>query len=305
MDLAIFVNAESSRIVQDLPMRSIPVFFTPKMAAPSESYSPSSEKPLAVVERWKRLPIPLRIVEPKPVTERELALAHDPAYVDGVLRGRIANGFGNRSPKVAASLPYTSGAMLEAAIDALSTKTAAVAPCSGFHHAGYAQGGGFCTFNGLMVSACALRERRLATRVGILDCDMHYGDGTDDIIEAIGAKDWLMQDTIGAQFRSPNHAGMFLETLARRMHAFFEGCDVLLYQAGADPHLADPLGGWLTDEELRKRDRIVFTEARRLGIPIAWNLAGGYQRDRSGAIDPVLRIHVATLEEHARAWDLY
>jgi hypothetical protein len=33
-------------------------------------------------------------------------------------------------------------------------------------------------------------------------------------------------------------------------------CDVLLYQAGADPHINDPLGGWLTTAQLRERDRI-------------------------------------------------
>src|SRR5215472_16137919 len=123
-------------------MKAIAVSFTPKMNAPSESYSPSAEKPTAVVAAWKELPIPLAITEPDPVAERELALPHDLAYVEGVLRGRIANGFGNRSSRVAASLPYTSGAMLAAAIEAMRTKSAAVAPCSGFHHAGYAQGGG-------------------------------------------------------------------------------------------------------------------------------------------------------------------
>jgi acetoin utilization deacetylase AcuC-like enzyme len=33
-------------------------------------------------------------------------------------------------------------------------------------------------------------------------------------------------------------------------------CEVLLYQAGADPHINDPLGGWLTTAQLRERDRI-------------------------------------------------
>jgi len=41
---------------------------------------------------------------------------------------------------------------------------------------------GFCTFNGLVVTARRLLEEGAVQRVMILDCDMHYGDGTDAII---------------------------------------------------------------------------------------------------------------------------
>jgi acetoin utilization deacetylase AcuC-like enzyme len=55
----------------------------------------------------------------------------------------------------------------------------------------------------------------------------------------------------------------------------FAGYDLLLYQAGADPHIDDPLGGFLTTDELAERDRIVFSVAKEIGIPVVWNLAGG------------------------------
>ncbi len=71
----------------------------------------------------------------------------------------------------------------------------------------------------------------------------------------------------------------------------------MLYQAGADPFIDDPLGGVLTREQLRLRDRMVFQHFARAGIPLAWNLAGGYTRDAAGTIEPVLQIHDATLEE--------
>ena len=75
-------------------------------------------------------------------------------------------------------------------------------------------------------------------------------------------------------------------------------CDVILYQAGADPHVDDPLGGWLTTEQLRERDRRVFESAQRLGVPIAWNLAGGYQEPLS----KVLEIHDNTMRECERVY---
>lgn len=74
-------------------------------------------------------------------------------------------------------------------------------------------------------------------------------------------------------------------------------CDVILYQAGADPHVDDPLGGFLSTAQLRERDRLVFVTANSLGIPIAWNLAGGYQVDSGGGIQSVLDIHNNTMRE--------
>jgi acetoin utilization deacetylase AcuC-like enzyme len=59
----------------------------------------------------------------------------------------------------------------------------------------------------------------------------------------------------------------------------------MLYQAGADPHVDDPLGGVLTNEQLRMRDRIVFRTAIKLSIPVAWNLAGGYQSPLRKVLD--------------------
>ena len=74
-------------------------------------------------------------------------------------------------------------------------------------------------------------------------------------------------------------------------------CDVILYQAGADPHINDPLGGFLTTNQLRERDRLMFEAANSIGIPIAWNLAGGYQVDSGGGIQPILDIHNNTMLE--------
>lgn len=275
------------------PSQLLPVFFTPRMTAPRQGGSPSPEKPPKVVSSWELLGLPIEIVEPAPATMAQLCLAHDPAYVEGVLACRIENGFGNRSPRVAASLPYTSGAMLAAARRAIESGRVAVAPVSGFHHAGHAFGHGYCTFNGLMVAACALREEGLVRRVGILDCDMHPGDGTEDIIEAIGARDWVEHFTAGPEFDHPDQADGFMARLAREIEGMRD-CDVVLYQAGADPHVDDPLGGFLTTEELRSRDELVFKMLADLDVPVAWNLAGGYQTDADGGIPAVLEIHANT-----------
>ena len=249
-----------------------------------------------MVESWRRLGIPLDVRAPEPVTRAQLYLAHDDDYVDAVLDGRADNGFGNRLPEVAASLPFTSGAMLAAARAAIANGVGAVAPVSGFHHACYDRGGGFCTFNGLMVAACALlREGR--SRIGILDFDHHYGNGTTDIIRRLDIADAVPHYSAGAEYESPSRSTEFLARVPSLVERF-AGCDVLLYQAGADPHVDDPLGGWLTTAQLRERDRLVFAHAERLGVPLAWNLAGGYQQP----LARVLEIHDNTMRECGNRW---
>ena len=279
---------------------TVPVFFVPDMVAQATSFSPSPGKPEAVVRDWLASGLPIEVRDFAAATRQDLYRAHDRAYVDGVLELRIANGFGNRSPEIARSLLFTSGAMLAAAEEALINRCVAVAPVSGFHHAGFDDGGGYCTFNGLVVTAMALRAAGLAERIGILDLDQHWGNGTADIIDVISL-DYIEHYSAGAEYSHPQQAAEFLRRLPSIVQRF-RRCDVLLYQAGADPHIDDPLGGWLTTNELARRDRIVFDTARDMALPVAWDLAGGYQRDRLGRIEPVLRIHRNTMRACAASF---
>jgi acetoin utilization deacetylase AcuC-like enzyme len=268
---------------------NLPVFFDERMVSMPDSFSPSARKPAQVVAHLEAIGLPLDLHRPTPVSIDELSRVHDRHFVEGVLAGRIANGFGDRSPEVAASLPWTSGAMLSAARHAIAHRTMVLAPCSGFHHAGVRRASGFCTFNGLAVAAAALHDDGART-IGILDADYHYGDGTQEILADRG---WVRHVTIGARYTRPEHARPFLEALPQMVESM-RGCDVLLYQAGADAHVDDPLGGFLTTEELALRDAIVFRTARALGLPVAWNLAGGYRRDANGGISEVLLVHENT-----------
>lgn len=277
-------------------MDAIPVFYSDHLLADSGSYSPSAGKPRHVVESWQaaKLPIDVRAVDP--ATLEDLALAHDRTYVTSILECTALNGFGNKRPDVARSLPYTTGAMLNAACSALEGGVAC-APVSGFHHAGYSSAQGFCTFNGLMVTAIKLLREKKLTKVLILDLDQHYGNGTDDIIEHLELESAVTNLTFGAWYGAPSDALSYLAQLRTEAQKFKE-YDLILYQAGADLHVDDPLGGVLDNEQLRERDRVVFESASSAGVPLAWNLAGGYQ----DPISKVVRIHQTTMEECARVY---
>ena len=67
----------------------------------------------------------------------------------------------------------------------------------------------------------------------------------------------------------------------------------MCYLAGADPHAGDALGRLaLTLEGLRRRDRIVLTLCREIGLPVAIVIAGGYGRN----IDDTVDVHLGTVE---------
>lgn len=271
------------------------VFYRPEqVASNTATFSPSAYKPKLVVEDWLAhgLIQPEDIQSFEPVSRDDLKRVHDPQMVDDVLDLKRRNGFRNQDSEVAASLPFTSGSLLAGARWALAHQEAVCSPTSGFHHAGYDEPEGYCTFNGLMVTAVKLLDQGLVQHVAIIDCDMHYGNGTDDIIARLDLHDRIANHTMGEPFedeqsvgsRSTNFVGWLTLTLKQSAHA-----DLLIYQAGADPHINDPLGGMLTTREMLKRDQAVFRAFR--GRPLIWNLAGGYQRDAAGSIEPVLQLH--------------
>jgi acetoin utilization deacetylase AcuC-like enzyme len=276
------------------------VFFSDKLVAAFATDSPSPRKPRLVVQDWIARGLPVEIVAPDPVTEEDFALAHDPVHVREILSLQKDNGFFTRDQVVVDSLFHTTGAMVAAAVYAAESRSCACAPVSGFHHAMYRSIGVYCTFNGLIVAAQLLKKRGLATKVGILDYDMHYGDGTEDIREELRL-DHVVHVTAGKAFRKPEQAEGFLRSIPEHLERM-RGCDVVLYQAGADPHVKDPLGGFLTTEQLRLRDRAVFVTARAMGLPVAWDLAGGYQEEKDGSIPALLEIHRNTAVECIEAF---
>ena len=281
-------------------MGEISVFYRQEQSCQeANSYSPSAGKPALVMEDWLANPDiaqHIKIESFEPVTRDLLYQAHDHRYVDSVLDGKCDNGFGNRSKAVAQSLLYTTGSMVSAARHVLSVErqqlkaNVAVSPTSGFHHAGFSDGGGYCTFNGLMATAIEMYRLELAKHIVIMDMDQHFADGTEEIIRHLGI-DYVTHITAGKSYNTGEEA----------LHAAGTGIgpdtDLVLYQAGADIHVSDPLGGRLTTEEMKKRDHIVFANCTRFGVPCVWNLAGGYQRDPRGGISPVLALHRNTMLE--------
>ncbi|QDL37208.1 hypothetical protein [Rhodoferax sediminis] len=274
-----------------------PIFYDQRQSIPDvDSMSPSAGKPArfnALVNHHyysiTRLPV-------QPVTREDLCLVHDRDYVDGVFDLDLENGFGNRYPRVPEACLWTAGSLVSATLYAPTDALAVCSPTSGFHHAGHDFGGGFCTFNGLMVAAARYLQLHPSAKVGILDCDVHNGNGTDDILARIPwLRERVVHHTSGKYFQGdadPDEFFLWLDEVIGDLNA--QQVDVTIYQAGADMHIDDPLGGFLDDAQMRQRDRTVF---RKLRGGLVWNLAGGYRGGETIFNDPVLQTHLATMGE--------
>ncbi len=262
----------------------------------------------------------VRLVEPEPVGLADLQRVHTPEYIEAIRTGEPRELAESQkfpwSPELFPSVCLTSGGCLAAARQALTDGVSA-ALVSGFHHSCADHGEGFCTFNGLVITADALLSDGSARKIAVLDMDLHYGNGTAQLVAGrphmfqlsiYGNDYWAnvpYRDVTKRHHEDgPNHHSAALPERCDRaaMLAIMDRTlpliaewkpDILLYQAGADPYFEDPYSPLLLDHaDLRARDEHVFRFAKANGIPMAWVLAGGYTKDIAKVVD----VHLGTFD---------
>lgn len=254
-----------------------------------QGLSPSAGKPKLVLQSWRNTGVNIERGKVRPLSVDQLSLAHERSYVNGILAGRIENGFGNTNGQVAKSLRWTTGSFLSAAVHAMRHRVCTFSPTSGFHHACYSHAAGFCTFSGLTIAAIVLLTEHSAKRVGILDLDSHAGDGTDDTLCRTGYANSVEHYSLGYHDVNEDNNQQWIDGLADLIRTRFCECDVLFYQSGVDCHVDDPfvVSGRFSTTQIRLREEIVFATCRELQLPVVTNLAGGYQTP----IQKVLELH--------------
>jgi len=123
----------------------------------------------------------IELLAPEPSQVSDILRVHDFQYVEAVRTGHPRELAESQkfpwSTELFPSVLLTNGGVLAAARTALTEKISG-ALASGFHHAGPDRGEGFCTFNGLVVAAEALRAEGKIPTAAVLDLDLHYGNGT-------------------------------------------------------------------------------------------------------------------------------
>src|SRR3954447_12027508 len=238
-----------------------------------------------------------------------LAAVHDSDYLDRVRRGELS-----RREERALGLPWSPELVergrrstfgtVRAARDALA-RGIGMNLGGGTHHAAFAQGRGYCLFNDVVVAIAALRADAGLGRVLVVDCDVHQGDGTAELL-AGDPRSFTLSLHGGANYpfhRATSDLDVDLRTgtgddeyLAALEDALATAVptshpDLVFFLAGADPWEGDRLGRLaLTKDGLCARDALVLDTAARAGAPVCVVLAGGYAPD----VGDTVEINLAT-----------
>jgi len=227
----------------------------------------------------------LPLIPPRLATEDELALVHDPFYIDTVARTEgvafsrldADTGLSARSYETAR---LAVGGLLQG-VDALFTPNAELGTLNSLfafvrppgHHAEPGRGMGFCLFNNIAIGARYLMEAHGARRILVVDWDVHHGNGTqwafyDDsrvLFMSIhqypfypgtgAASDAGQGSGSGFTVNVPMRAGygdaecLDAFELVFRPIAQRYAPEFVLVSAGFDAHHADPLGGLQVTEQ--------------------------------------------------------
>ena len=253
---------------------------------------------------------PMTLHEPEPMPRGWIEAVHDPDYVAEVFELRVPPAKARRigfpvSQRLSDRAQRTPAGTWLAAKLALEYGFAANS-AGGSHHALYDTGAGYCVFNDLAIAANRLVAEGDASRILIVDCDVHQGDGTAALLagrpEIVtfsihGEKNFparKAQSTLDVGLPDGSGDNAYLEALTGALPPLVDAFspDLILYQAGVDPHVDDKLGRLaLSDEGLAARDRFLAGEAKRVGAPLASALGGGYGPDRMA----IARRHAATI----------
>jgi acetoin utilization deacetylase AcuC-like enzyme len=246
---------------------------------PGEGHPESPDRLRVIDDLIERDYGSLPLIPPRLATQSELALIHDPRYIQTVANteGKPSShldadtGLSARSYEIAR---LAVGGLLEA-VDRLQTPHSELrTPNSIFafvrppgHHAEPGRGMGFCLFNNVAIAAAYAKKKHGLKRVLIVDWDLHHGNGTQKAFyEDPGVlffsshqypyypgtgnfnetgsgpgKGFIVNAPLPTGFGDAEYISIYDRIL--KPIALEYQPELVLVSAGFDPYFKDPLGG--------------------------------------------------------------
>jgi acetoin utilization deacetylase AcuC-like enzyme len=239
--------------------------------------------------------------EPRAATKDELLRAHSSEHIDHVENPR--GDFDMDTPAYPKIYDYglkSAGAGIQAAHAALKGEHGFVLNRPPGHHATHDRAMGFCYLSNIAVAALDALENG-ADRVAIWDFDAHHGNGTEAIVAhnerirfasihqfpaypGTGEKPFANIDNFAVAPGTPRKEHVEICKRALDRSITFNP-NLILVSAGFDAYARDPL----VQMTLELEDFATLGEwLRKIDIPIAAILEGGYSDDLPELIDAFL-----------------
>jgi acetoin utilization deacetylase AcuC-like enzyme len=198
-------------------------------------------------------------VQAQPAARKDIEAAHSKTHIDSVRQSGLY--------EIAALA--AGGAVQAAGIGLAELAFGLIRPPG--HHASADSAWGFCFFNNMAVAMQALKNTGQIKTAYVLDIDLHYGDGTVNILES---KNYVKVHNVQASDRQ-----LFLAEIEQEL----DSCqvDLIGISAGFDNH-RDDWGGLLLTEDYFKIGKLVQAAANRSGGGCFGILEGGYNHQVLG-----------------------
>lgn len=170
----------------------------------------------------------------------------------------------------------------------------------GTHHAFSNRGEAFCMLNDQAIAAKYLLNKKLASKILIIDLDVHQGNGTAEIFQnnpnvftfsVHGKTNYPFKKEISdLDIALPDGTSdeEYLKIISEFVPKLIvqEKPDFIFYLSGVDILETDKLGKLSCSVDgCKKRDEIVFLNCRKFEIPVQVSMGGGYSPEIKTIID--------------------
>ena len=246
---------------------------------------------------------------PSKLCREELLLTHTAEYLDKLDLQQLQRkeilkiGF-PMTPLLVDRGKYIAGGTYEAALFARKYGIG-MNIAGGTHHSFADHGEGFCVFNDIAIAANLLLYRGEATKILVIDLDVHQGNGTAKIFEndhrvftfsMHGRKNYPLRKEISKldiALEDGTDDRLYLSLLQNVLDSLFDNIkpDFAFYLSGVDILSTDKLGRLsVSMQGCKERDRMVLNACHRYGVPVAVSMGGGY----SHRIADIIEAHANT-----------
>ncbi len=241
---------------------------------------------------------------PMPLSEKWILETHDPAYWNDLKNQTLSAkeirriGFPLSSALIHREVLIASGTI--ACCHFALASGIAMNIAGGTHHAFTNKGEGYCLLNDQAIAANYLLINKLASKILIIDLDVHQGNGTASIFaDDNRVYTFSMHGAANFPYHKENssldialESGLgdqsYLDILYQTLPDLISGVkpDFVFYLAGVDVLETDKLGKLsLSREGCRQRDLFTLSQCQKHKLPVVVCLGGGYSERLTDIIE--------------------